>query len=216
MKIASDAAIEFGLSFGQVLDLASSIQSQIDTCLQRLPKYCEAIAIKDPTDRSVAHLSPSQKSDHVDIDNKSRYSSKGKKVKASKWRRNVIDFTDQMHLSESSLNTPRKQHAENIDTPGGNIPTDVCQRVVQNRAKAEKKLLHIEKYGNSSGLKIRHDFHCHICHVRRPKVCIFPCERLQHGYCDNHCKVRSCPSLIYLVSPLTRTALTYISFFFYC
>ena len=215
MAYATSIASEFGLSFGQTLDLASSIQEQIDTFLRKsgiirpLP-----VAAKDPlgVDRPASSsviLMPtlhggahngggtvqviSQQQQHqggVARANLSRTSSRVSAASSGRSRqRGAVkpDAVEHSVVPEHMLKT--------FETEEDKYRVAIeFRREVVKRAKEEyrQQLIAGLEGGVDDGivgnLEFVKDDVCHICHKRKSAGVKFSCKN--HVFCENHCCTR--------------------------
>ena len=210
MAYATSVASEFGLSFGQTLDLASSIQDQIDAFVRKsgiirpLP-----VAAKDPlgADRPASSsvvLMPTlhggahngggtvqvisqqqQEQGGVARANLSRTSSR---VSASSGRSRQRDAVEHSIVPEHMLKT--------FETEENKYSVAIeFRREVVKRAKEEYRQQLIAEHEGDVGdggmvgnLEFVKDEVCHICHKRKSAGVKFSCKN--HVFCENHCCTR--------------------------
>ena len=214
MGYATSVASEFGLSFGQTLDLASSIQKQIDSFVQSsgiirpLP-----VAAKDPhgvnrpagssvillpTLHGGAHggggtvqvIAQQQQGSGVVRSNPSRSSTRASAASSGRSRQRGQVRPDKVEFSvvpEHLLKT--------YETEDDKYSTPVeFRREVVKRAKEEfrQKLLAENEENDSNGmvgsLEFVKDEVCHVCHKRKSAGVRFSCSG--HVLCDYHCCTR--------------------------
>ena len=215
MAYATSVASEFGLSFGQTLDLASSIQEQIDTFVRKsgiirpLP-----YAAKDPlgADRPASSsvvLMPAlhggahngggtvqvisqqqQQQGGITRANPSRTSSRVSAASSGRSRqRGAVkpDAVEHSVVPEHMLKT--------FETEENKYRVAIeFRREVVKRAKEEYRQQLLAEHEGDVGdgmvgnLEFVKDDVCHICHKRKSAGVKFSCKN--HVFCENHCCTR--------------------------
>jgi hypothetical protein len=203
---AADIAAEFGLSFCSMLDLARSIQSQIDTFLRDSVNYHTPISVKDHllAPRGKNSLQPPKYSypqvlhgGHCAtdittaskcfeaIDPKERSSSYDRKKQVPKRKNTKSKHSIRHNMPTTKLDVVRTrrpdQLLENFDFDETHV-RDFLQRAKMENQRITQKLAD----GNIGTVKIVQNMNCHFCHKRRSKGVQFVCGTESHCFCDVH------------------------------
>lgn len=201
LAFANDVANEYGLSFGQRMDLAVSIEQQIELHLQQNCNFRAPLTSKDP------------------LGNERRFA--GSTIYTHR-------YDQVLQTSEGGIRQQRKQNSRqsraptessrqraNQSTGGGSANSRrgslgrvTYEKVVVGEPEEEVEPEYIEetkrrtraasvldvgrkcKNGSIGAMEKHSDFHCHICHKRCKVTYSFACGAANHAYCAMHCKVR--------------------------
>jgi hypothetical protein len=210
MSYATSIAEEFGLSSGQTLDLAKSIQQQLDAHVVQKRSYVDPFTLKDPSGTERLLVGPPRLTHRYGavmdtmepggmplsrkeisqrqrkIPNVSRrlsngvYSSKGIISNGSSRRRKLVRPPPERHTKVVVQNAEHESKVE-----------EKYRNEVLKRAREASILDCAAKTrgGVMGALKKQSDYHCHICHKRCPETFIFSCGNVSHSFCTKHCKV---------------------------
>ena len=191
MDFAGDVAKEFGLSFGQMMDLATSIQKQIDGFVQQQFTYSAPLANKDPTGTDRRFIGPTLHTHRYgqavsDLDG-------GMAID----RRSLIQQGSDARSTASGSTGRRKSYERHDDGGAGDeffeeLEEEVRKEVLDRARSASIQAIQAScPLGQPVGKMDRiEDTQCHICH-KKYKVCYrFACGMISHVYCLMHCKVR--------------------------
>jgi hypothetical protein len=205
---AADIAAEFGLSFCSMLDLARSIQSQIDTFLRDNVNYHAPISVKDhllaPCGKN--SLQPPKYSHPkilygghcaTDITTASKYfeAVESKKERSSSYdgKKHLVKRKNIKLKHSISHNVPTSkcynnktgqltdQLLENSDYDETHVQ-EFLQRAKMENQRITQKLAD----GNIGTVKVLKNMNCHFCHKRRSKGIQFICGTESHSFCDMH------------------------------
>ena len=213
MSYAISIANDFGLSFGQTLDLATSIQNQIDAfirdenLIRPLP-----IAAKDPhgvqraAGTTIALLPMLYGGAHSGGGGSVQLTTQMKKGNLSRSGSRVGGQSRGGGRAYDRPRGPVKKSSSKYEVvPAHLLPSYETaenkykiglefRREVVNRAKAELQRDMVKKAEGDSApvglLKVVKDEVCHICHHRKSIGVRFFCEGNNHVYCDYHCSTR--------------------------
>jgi len=212
MNFAADVAADFGLSFCQTLDLAATIQTQIDDFVRKTIHYQMPITLYDSTgtSRFETSLGPPGLVVPKLLKGGLRATSITSTMKASMPRKEFSKPSGK-RLGTSSASKKRGTSVVRgfglkgydvvpkhlLPSHGGNLPIgrqkDTASYSVEqeyidemlSRAKAEC----IESLNGKEYAIVENDV-CHICHARKPSLVTFACGVKTHTYCDFHCSTR--------------------------
>lgn len=190
---ANDIANEFGLKYGQMLDLALSIQSQIDTHLQQTCTYSAAVSTEDP-----AGMERSYTGSYIQTH---RYGQvvptapEGTRL-APKERQRIVGRISGVRAApvNGSISDGRRRGSLGRPNATGDHEDEEIQEIfineVKRRGRAESVLDVARKCMNGIVGQMEHrgDAHCHICHKRCDSVFDFACGSTGHAYCETHCR----------------------------
>jgi hypothetical protein len=198
MEYALNVADEFGLNFGQTVDLAVSIQNQIDDYLRNNIAYSAPIAIRDPSGleretRKPASFSLQLYGSVSGVDTYSGFplSKKQRAISRSVFSSKAINNKPKS-MPEGEAGNDRHTSLRFGYYDSSEIEEEYLAEI-QKRAKAESEENLREraaKEGVETGLKILETGNCHVCHKRHSNVAQFPCLIGTHIFCVQHCKVR--------------------------
>lgn len=225
LDFANSVAREYGLSFGATLDLAASIEQQIETHLAAQYHFSEPVALKDPQgllerDRQAGPIMQAHRYDQVMEAGRGGFLRPKRARQAAKTRStgnlsgrssnkttsNVSD-TDSIaaDTGQSSSAERRRSSLEAVPAAKESYATrdedeieDVFVEEVKKRARKASVLdiIHRCENGVVGQLEEAKNVHCHICHKRTDIGFIFPCGRNNHIYCLYHINVSTqSPSL---------------------
>lgn len=197
-EFANCIASEYGLSFGQMMDLATSIQEQIDAHLRQNCNYCVPVAINDPNGnerRFNPVIRQAQPYDYVVRGNgggilvsKKRSLKHQQQVlpKPKARSSSITSATD--NVSVASRNS--RKEAEKVMEVEEEVEAVYCEEIQKRVLEASKQsILATQVDGKSGLLQQRKDWHCHICHKKCDLTYSFACGIINHTYCHVHCKV---------------------------
>lgn len=233
ISYATSIAEEFGLSSGQTLDLAKSIQQQLDAHVAQKCAYVDPFTLKDPSGTERLLVGPPRLSHRYGavmdttepggmplsrkeisqrqrkIPNVSRrlstgvYSSKGPTSNGSSRRRKLVHPPPERQTKFVVRNAEEESKVE-----------EKYRNEVFKRAREASMLDCAAKTrGVMGALKKQSDHHCHICHKRCQETFVFPCGNISHSFCTKHCKVsvvratrlrRSCVCALLTLSILAK------------
>lgn len=199
-EFAANIAIQYGLSFAQTMDLADSIQKQVDDFLRvQMTQFYNPITCLDcyGNERPNSHYWPSEIS-----------GGGGRSVKGGGG-----EGTTKLTIQRSNSTTSRKSRGEGGSSKASSsrgrvksqsgiievIPPDQVQKAnpsgniyaaeVLKRAKAESQR-HVREIIARGGLalEVTENESCHICRKGKSSGLRFHCG--SHAFCDMHCAVR--------------------------
>lgn len=180
---ANQIANEFGLSYGQMVDLAMSIELQINAHMQQNCNYAAPLSVADPLGNE---RRPIQAIQTHRFGQTLRVAEGGVRMKTTDKQRNIS-------RAPSAHETTTITKKRKMDERATDDIDDAFVEEVKRRARAESVLDIASKCTNGNiGLMERQDAEtsCHICR----KVCDvsfrFACGNSNHVYCHSHCKVR--------------------------
>mmetsp|Transcript_26003 Transcript_26003/g.54463 ORF Transcript_26003/g.54463 Transcript_26003/m.54463 type:complete len:1204 (-) Transcript_26003:93-3704(-) len=205
LEYASNIAAEFGLNFTQTMELAESIQKQLDEFLWNHNPFHAPILLEDPYggERPDAHYGPPD-SLIMSVAPGSRGgggsgNGGGSGVGTGTGRKNSTfnrAASSRRHNVSSAPRPPRSRPFKSIvevvskdQLPVAGKEGDKYTKEVLKRAKAasqEKAMEFLNK--NEEAISVVKNENCHICHIRRNCGIMFHCRK--HNFCDNHCAVR--------------------------
>ena len=206
MTFATNIAEEYGLTSGQTLDLATSIQKQLDAHVANNCAFFDPVSAKDPVgnERHVTYL-PRLTHRYGSIFDSDLGGTTLSKAEIAERQQRIGRHGSQKGSAGSNSSSRRR----NIFRPPAAVRKTVVYQVdedeeeieekyvneVRKRAQAASVLYCLEKSdsGVVGPLQKRSDYHCHICHKRCNGCLLFPCGNSSHSYCFSHCKV----SLLY-------------------
>jgi len=204
-EFANEIAGEYGLSFGQMMDLAASIQAQIDAHIRQSCNYCVPVAIHDPTGnerRFNPVIRQAQPYDYVvrgggagvlisrkrTLKHQQQLPLKPKAQSASDV--SAIDTTIKTSGARKGKG-PAKAYTKQVVEVDEEVEDIYCEEIQKRVIEASKQsILATPTDGKSGLLKQRKDFHCHICHKKCDLAYMFACGTVNHVYCVAHCKNR--------------------------
>lgn len=186
---ASKIASEFGLSHGQMMDLAIKIESQIATHMQQNWNYCPPLSITDPlgNERRLGRQPvPRQRFDPT-----MGVADAGTHLK----RKDKPGSVSRASSVAGSVCGAKKKKID--DQIAGEID-EIFVNEVRRRGRIESVLDVTSKCKNGViGLMERKgDEYCHLCRKSCQVIFHFACGNPGHEYCEAHCKVR--PSMFEL------------------
>jgi hypothetical protein len=212
LVVATNIANDFGLKYGQMMDLAISIQSQIDAHTQQNLSYWTPISVADPAGIERHYVGLSVQTHRygqvVQI-------APGGTRLAPKERQRVVAAASRTGSRASSVNGSTTTSARRKSTSSSIKSTKVVQvestyvdetvddkyiEAAKRRTRAESVLDIAKKCTNGvlGRMERAENGACHVCRKRTPISFTFACGVASHSYCDAHCKVRS-----FLLSILT-------------
>ena len=200
LEYASNIGAEFGLNFSQTMELAESIQAQLDDFIRSKDNYFYApIVTHDPygSDRPVSHYGPPESFIFTGAPGSrgSLGAGGGAPRRNPAMNRSNSGLSRKSAASGSSARAPRSRAFKGITevVPEDQVPVagkagDKYSQEVLKRAKAGSQAKVAELLSkNEEAMWIKANENCHICHVRRDCGLMFNCGK--HLYCDNHCAV---------------------------
>ena len=195
LAFATNIADEFGLSFGQLMDLSLSIQDQIDTHLKHHFHYSSPLALKDPYQNERNFAEPTRYTHRFDqvLRTKEGGIPLPMKERTSRPQRAAPGPNRQYSRSSnrSSTGTAQKQSKRKYDVFEYDDEEEIEEEYVievQKRGKEASKA-DIRESGKEGILVEKTHYVCHICHKRAPTSYGFPCGHASHFYCEMHCNV---------------------------
>ncbi len=219
MEYALKVADEFGLSFGQTVDLAVSIQNQIDDFLRGHITYSAPITIRDPSGLEREPRKPGAFSLQLygSVSGQARYSGfplsrKQRAVSRSVYSSKPIGNKPKP-IPEDELGV---EVVKTMPSRSGCLDSSAIEEeyIVEAKSIAKAKSVeHIRQKQAEAGskpvaiLNIIETGNCHICHKRYSNVAQFPCLFPTHVFCAHHCKVREylCQFLLTFGSTQSQT-----------
>jgi hypothetical protein len=197
LMFATNIADEYGLSFGQMMDLATSMQEQIDAHLKQNFFYSASIALRDPLGDDRRFAGPTRHTHRYD--QVVRVKEGGTPIvkkrpqrlpeKLPRQKSNVSSTT----TSAGSIRGRRRDERqyETIYLDGEDeIEEEFCEEVQKRGKEASIRDIAAKCTNGTVGLlQKKTDFHCHICHKRANVTYNFACQFVSHAYCTMHCKV---------------------------
>jgi Bromodomain len=184
LAFAHRTAQEFGLSFDQTMELATSIQQQLDASRLSVPSYPETvITLNDPlTNRPRTILTNKSRPCHL----YGSSDSGGWPMKAKKGQKGLpppSSISDPASKPISSKTTPsqasNKKNRSELNTYRFKTPLQIREEV-QKRARQECNF-------TSNVLSLKLDSVCHLCTTKRNQGFMFACCNPSHVYCMEHC-----------------------------
>jgi hypothetical protein len=196
LMFATNIADEYGLSFGQMIDLATSMQEQIDAHLKQNFFYSASIALRDPHGDDRRFVGPTRHTHRYDqvVRVKEGGTPIGKKrpqrlpEKLPRQKSNVSS-TGSVGSSRHRRRDERQYETIYLDEEE-EIQEEFCKEVQKRGKEASKRSIAAKCTNGTVGLlQKKTDFHCHICHKRANVTYNFACQFVSHAYCTMHCKV---------------------------
>jgi hypothetical protein len=203
MLFAMDVAESFGLSFNQTLDLAESIQAQLDTFVEENCGRAVPLSLRDGSGQTreapapfVCDLYGEVTGSHEGgcchlVSQKPRSISRSSSITASTagGHKNKEDMKEEKSKEKTTKGkAPRKNRGS-----AGNAQ-DVYREEVQKRLRAASVMgvqQTCEELGKVAGqIEIGTDCICHICKEKRERCGIFACGSSSHAYCEKHLSSR--------------------------
>ena len=239
IAFATSIAKEYGLTFGRTMDLAASIEQQIETHLNANFRYSEPVAVKDTEgnlgrDRQPGPVRETFRYDQVieagkegfikpqqlRMIGRSRHTSCGQ----SKSKGGVASEADSI-AGETASNRYKRRGSLESGTSGGESDTgadgdeieDKLVEEVKKRSRAASVLDIGRQSSNGMVGKLERlsNAHCHICHKRCDVGYRFACGLVNHVYCESHLKVSYCTNGITKDNFGRIFYLTFCFFFFF-
>ena len=218
LAFATAIACEYGLAMGEKMDLAASIEEQIEAHITAQSQYREPITLKDPSGMSEKNRAPGPmieafqygsgvevgKQGHskpIRLRSSTRFrSSTSQPVDEQLYDKSggVASDTDSVVSRSTTSNHRRRSSVESFVTSeredaseAGNDVEEVYFVEMKNRAR-KASALDIAK--NSEGgmigeLQLVSNGVCHICHKRAEVTYLFACREKNHAYCKYHVSV---------------------------
>ena len=210
MEFAVATAETFGLSFGQTVDLATTIEMQINRHMKEHCGYREPVALEDGAGVERITLPPytiSQLYGAVVSQNGVEpgcllctVEGPGSRGKARSTGRAPLlsgQGTSSRRSSLSGNSTARGQNRPppilyEEDDPIEEIYTEeVTKRMLEiSKLSVKRKSPHMNN-PTIGHIELRENWVCHICHKRNKLVGVFACGHSSHSYCANHLRVRA-------------------------
>ena len=198
MVYAADVAAEFGLSLNRTLDLARSIQNQIDDFVRENVNYHVPISSEDHllAPRGKNSLQPP------------KYSNP-KLLSGGHCASNVSSTLKPFEVREKKEPDPKNVNTDASLVKVITVPYEVVRRdkvpkhdfselgldpiygkyFLRRARRTNRATIKKLADGNIGEIKILENHNCHFCHIRRPKVIQYPCGNDAHCYCDLHTAV---------------------------
>ena len=209
MEFAANTAETFGLSFGQTVDLATTIEMQIMRHLKEHCGYREPVALTDGAGGERISFPPysiSQLYGAVVSQNGVKpghllctVEGPGSKGKPRSTGRAPL-------LSGHGTSSRRNSLSGSSTARGQSRPPPILyeeDEVIEELyvEEVEKRMVNISKRsveakspnipGPLGHIELRENWVCHICHKRNKLVGVFACGHSTHSYCANHLRVRA-------------------------
>ncbi|KAL7466420.1 hypothetical protein ACHAXS_006731 [Conticribra weissflogii] len=203
LEYASNIGAEFGLNFTQTMELAESIQRQLDEFLWNHNPFHAPILLEDPYggDRFDAHYGPPDSlilsvapgarggggggSGGGGVGNARRNPTFNRSINASS-RRNHVNSVPKPPRSrpfKSIVDVVSKDQLPVAGKDGDKYTKEVLKRA---KAGSQEKAMEFLNKNEEAILVVKNE-NCHICHIRRNCGIMFHCRK--HNFCDNHCAV---------------------------
>ena len=190
MAFAVNVAHEYGLNFGQTMDVASDIQSQLHEFISNLPIYATPLTVKDPNDKERGRVQSSS-ARHRQLYGVPVSIVAGGLPLPGKQKNKVTHAT----RTQTLVNHPKVPSIKNLSIDDDefsfrSIPE--LRTEVKRRAQLASKV-EIEARSRANGdhevgiLEEKANAICHICHTRKPSNALFACGNPVHAYCEAHC-----------------------------
>jgi hypothetical protein len=196
LTFATDIASEYGLSFGQMMDLALSIQQQLDSHIQQNCAYSAPLALKDPAGNERTFVGPTIQMHRFGQVLQVAEGGTRQTRKEGSGRQQRIPSRQPGAPTGSS--TARRKSIERVPEeltaePGKETEKQYLDEVKKRALSASvRDIAQKCKNGIIGVLQKKYDFHCHVCHKRCKVAYSFACGFVSHSYCEMHCKVRKC------------------------
>ena len=213
LAFATSLGEEYGLSFGQTMDLAAQMDKQIENHITETNNYREPIVAKEITKdltqiRKIGPIRQAYRYDEV-IQTEEGGTLKAKResrghlksrhsVAAGGSRQNRkggnlhSDTASKVTASGKRKNNKNNKHRSAIQNSSEvNLEdefVDELMEEVKKRSIAESNA-EVVKNGNGGVLKSEKNAICHICKKRVDEGFHFPCSTNNHVYCELHVKV---------------------------
>lgn len=218
MNFATSIATEFGLSMSATLDLAASIDQQVENHIAGQYQYSDPIAVKDPQglsdrDRQSRPIVQAHRYDQVTEAGKggffrpkrARQTVRARSAATVSGRVNLITTTNACdtesitaEIGPFPFSERRRSSMESLssakDTEGLGEDEAVEQEFVDETKKRSQNASILEITQNCQNgivgqLEEFKNGHCHICH-KRADICFqFACGKKNHVYCLYHVNV---------------------------
>ncbi len=215
MVYAADVAAQFGLSFNRTLDLARSIQDQIDDFVRENVNYHVPISILDNMDvpRGKSGLQPPKYSNPkilygghcaTDVTTTSKRFEPREKKSISKDGggsgsiSNVSNDPSNVKTINVLYDVAPRDQLPKHDFSGLGLDPIYGKMFLRRAKQANKDAIKKVADGNIGQVIIRQNHSCHFCHIRRPRVIQYPCGNDAHCFCDLHTSVR----ILYIIVSL--------------
>jgi hypothetical protein len=199
LTFADDIANDYGLSFGQMMDLALSIQQQIDSYLQSNHSYSAPLALKDPLGNERRFVGPSIHTHRYDqvLQTAEGGIRLSRKEGAPRQQRTSLAASRAASTASTGAGSAKRKSIERVAEIVVEEPTEEeiePEYLEEIKKKAQtasvKDIAQKCKNGIIGVLGKKDDFHCHVCHKRCKVTYNFACGVVAHSYCEVHCKVR--------------------------
>lgn len=193
LMFAHAIANEFGLKYGQMLDLACNIEAQVEMHVQQSLSYFPPISTEDPTGMERQNVGKCVQTHRY---GQVSQLGPGGTILASEERQRVAQVNRialRPPSTTGSTSAKRKERSRVLDEAFDDNIEDKYLHEVQRRSRDESILEINNKCNNGIvGLLERNDnILCHICHKKCNVAFSFACGITTHTYCELHCKVRS-------------------------
>jgi hypothetical protein len=179
-----------------MMDLATSMQEQIDAHLKQNFFYSASIALRDPLGDDRRFAGPTRHTHRYDqvvrVKEggipivKKRPPRLAEKLPRQK---SVVSSTASAGSSRGKRRYERQYETIYLDGEE-EIQEEFCVEVQKRGKEASKRSIAANCTNGTVGLlEKKTDFHCHICHKRANVTYNFACQFVSHAYCTMHCKV---------------------------
>jgi hypothetical protein len=199
LGFATSIGEEYGLSFGQTIDLAARISKQIENHIAESSHYREPIAVREnlqelSQERKIGPVIQPYRYDKIIQTEKEGGTFRAKRQNRDKHPRPSIINKDPKRgpALEPGLKPPVRN--KNSDASEVNLEDELADELlteVKKRSTAESvNDVHQNGNGGESGiLKSEKNAICHICKKRVPMGFHFSCPMHNHVYCEFHVTV---------------------------
>ena len=195
---ALNIAKEFGLSFGQMIDLALSIQQQLEAHIVQNCAYVTPIASKDPTgaDRRAAPV-PVYTHRYGEVLETGLGGVRLTKKEMSKSQQKLPMVNPRQNPNPTAA-APASQVRRKVDRApepvlvyqGEEVEVEFRNEIIKrSKAASAQSIAEGSNNGLVGLLKREKDYHCHICHKRCDVAFLFACGIQSHAFCETHCRV---------------------------
>jgi hypothetical protein len=199
---ARNLAEEFGLSFGQTMDLTLSIQQQLDAHVLQNCTYSAPVTLKDPSDNDrPITLPPRFAHRYGEATNMElagiRLTKKELLQRQQKQLPIVLPPRQPVVVTAPVISAPTPRRKPELkEAPvvyAGEEVEEAYKKEVERRAKAASAIGIAKKCAEGGGigqLDRKGDNHCHACRKKAPVCYVFACGQHTHAFCLMHCEAR--------------------------
>lgn len=190
MAFAVNVAHEYGLNFGQTMDVASDIQSQLDEYITNLPIYATPLTVKDPNDKERGKAQSSAARPRQLYGVPISIVAGGLPLPGKQKQKVLPAIRAQTLVNPFKVPSSRPLILDDDEFSFRSIPE--LRTEVKRRAQLASKV-EIEARSKANGdhecgiLEEKANAICHICHTRKPSNALFACGNPVHAYCEAHC-----------------------------